>query len=227
MQRIRRQPSLPLLRVLARRLRTAALSPSPTNARCYTRMHVRCTPLRLCACSRACLCVGASVGACVQIALARAGDASRSDSCARTLSAQCRTSDGGMAVWHAQCADWRLGPARAGSSTCMDHVHMDVCLLACRRERAHAWIPGPLHTCMESTSSPHTKQLADAHTYWVFPLVVKVRQSSGLPTQSQFFTEPKHSQSTDLCRASRTHMHMRVRARESGSTDARTCGRGM
>ena len=52
-QRIRRQPSLPLLRVLARRLRTAALSPPPTNARCHTRVHARilqsiCTRVHVC-----------------------------------------------------------------------------------------------------------------------------------------------------------------------------------
>ena len=55
-QRIQRRPSIPLLRMLARRLRTAALSPPPTNARCHTRVHARCTR-RVCARAGARVCV--------------------------------------------------------------------------------------------------------------------------------------------------------------------------
>ena len=55
-QRIQRRPSMPLLRMLARRLRTAALSPPPTNARCHTRVHARCMH-RVCARAGARVCV--------------------------------------------------------------------------------------------------------------------------------------------------------------------------
>ena len=69
-QRIQRRPSIPLLRMLARRLRTAALSPPPTNARCHTRVHARCMH-RVCARAGARVCVWVpSAGACVQTVLA-------------------------------------------------------------------------------------------------------------------------------------------------------------
>ena len=87
-----------------------------------------------------------------------------------------------------------------------------------------------LWTCVRAwrQRDPPTRNSSQMHTpTGSSPSSSRCAKALGCQRSLSSSQSPNTASQATCAGGSRTHMHMRVRARESGSTDARACGRGM